>query len=295
MKWQYGIILGHCRMSFHWRHNDHNGVSNHQPHGCLLNRLFRRRSRKTSKLRVTGLCVGNSPGPVNSPHKGPVTRKMFPFDDVIMYFKRATPTLSSSIQYFMYSDGDGTVLHSGGLHKPAEGFSLNYNSNKNRLDFRVKDADTYYFSQPPVSTNFWLHPVFSWQKGSNIRAYINGCPDNTTHNQTRSEAMTDNYPLSIGLQWAGNQNTADMILDDLNVWYSVLSVNEMRRLYFYGDWVLWFVWLYKYRLGWSADKQNWHGTWRFWGTMQSLPYQWCVKIYSREIWRGKEVCHLAIL
>ena len=67
-----------------WRHNDQDDVSNHQPHGCLLNRLFRRRSNKTSKLRVTGLCVGNSPGPVNSPHKGPVTRKMFPFDDVIM-------------------------------------------------------------------------------------------------------------------------------------------------------------------------------------------------------------------
>ena len=67
-----------------WRHNDHDCVSNHQPRGCLLNRLFRRTSKKTSKLRVTGLCVGNSPGPVNSPHKGPVTRKMFPFDDVIM-------------------------------------------------------------------------------------------------------------------------------------------------------------------------------------------------------------------
>ena len=67
-----------------WRHNDHDGVSNHQPHGCSLNRLFRRRSKKTSKLRVTGLCVGNSPRPVNSPHKGPVTRKMFPFDDVII-------------------------------------------------------------------------------------------------------------------------------------------------------------------------------------------------------------------
>ena len=45
---------------------------------------FRRRSKKTSKPRVTGLCAGNSPGPVNSPHKGTVTRKMFPFDDVIM-------------------------------------------------------------------------------------------------------------------------------------------------------------------------------------------------------------------
>ena len=67
-----------------WRHNDHYSVLNHQPHGCLRNRLFRRRWKKTSKLRVTGLCVGNSPGPVNSPHKGPVTRKMFPFDDVIM-------------------------------------------------------------------------------------------------------------------------------------------------------------------------------------------------------------------
>ena len=35
--------------------------SNHQPHHCLLNRLFRRRSKKTSKLRVTGFCVRNSP------------------------------------------------------------------------------------------------------------------------------------------------------------------------------------------------------------------------------------------
>ena len=41
----------------------------------------RRRSKKTSKLRVTVLCVGNSP--VNSPHKGPVARKMFHYDDVI--------------------------------------------------------------------------------------------------------------------------------------------------------------------------------------------------------------------
>ena len=68
----------------HRRHNDDDSVSNHQPHVCLLNRLFRRRSRKTSKLRVTGLCAGNSPGPVSSPHKGPITRKMFPFDDVIV-------------------------------------------------------------------------------------------------------------------------------------------------------------------------------------------------------------------
>ena len=49
-------------VSLHWRHNGRDSVSNHQPHDCLLNRLCRRRSKKTSKLRVTGLCVGNSPG-----------------------------------------------------------------------------------------------------------------------------------------------------------------------------------------------------------------------------------------
>ena len=54
-----------CRLTstaLQWRHNEHDSVSNHQPHVCLLNRLFGRRSKKTSKLRVTGLCVGNSPG-----------------------------------------------------------------------------------------------------------------------------------------------------------------------------------------------------------------------------------------
>ena len=74
----------HTTSSLQLRHNDHDGVLNHKPHGCLLNRSFGHRSTKTSKLCVTGLCAGNSPGPVNSPHKWPVTRKMFPFDDVIM-------------------------------------------------------------------------------------------------------------------------------------------------------------------------------------------------------------------
>ena len=57
------LAPGKCT-TLRWRHNERDSVSNHQPHGCLLNGLLRRRSQKTSKLRVTGLCVGNSPGPV---------------------------------------------------------------------------------------------------------------------------------------------------------------------------------------------------------------------------------------
>ena len=44
-----------------WRHNERDSVSNHQPHDCLFNCLFRRSSKKTSNLRVTGLFAGNSP------------------------------------------------------------------------------------------------------------------------------------------------------------------------------------------------------------------------------------------
>ena len=47
--------------SLRWRHNGRDSVTNHQPYDCLLDCLFRCKSTKTPKLRVTGLCVGNSP------------------------------------------------------------------------------------------------------------------------------------------------------------------------------------------------------------------------------------------
>ena len=85
-KWCNGTHCVWNILSLQWRHNERDGISNHQPHECLLNRLFGRRSRKTSKLRVTGLCVG------------PVTRKMFPFDDVIMLEN----SLGSDLLIFQY-------------------------------------------------------------------------------------------------------------------------------------------------------------------------------------------------
>ena len=53
----YDVIV---MLALQWRHNERDGVSNHQCFDCLLNCLFRRRSKKTSKLRVIGLCEGNS-------------------------------------------------------------------------------------------------------------------------------------------------------------------------------------------------------------------------------------------
>ena len=69
--WKFPLTL---RLSLQWRHNGRDSVSNHQPHDSLLNRLFRRRSKKTSKLHVTGLCAAQMAS----------YAEMFPFDDVIM-------------------------------------------------------------------------------------------------------------------------------------------------------------------------------------------------------------------
>ena len=58
----YRAIMGHTKQfTLQWHHNECDGVSNHQRLDCLLSLFFERRSKKTPKLRVTGLCEGNSP------------------------------------------------------------------------------------------------------------------------------------------------------------------------------------------------------------------------------------------
>ena len=59
-------------------------VSNHQPYHCLLSRLFGCRSQKTSSYASLAFVRGIQRGPVISPQKWPVTRKIFPFAAVIM-------------------------------------------------------------------------------------------------------------------------------------------------------------------------------------------------------------------
>ena len=84
------------------RELEHRHLDDHQPLGCLLNRLFRHRSKKTSKLRVTGLREGNLPVAGDFPSQrasNQVTRKMFLFDDVIMAFIE-----KKSVFNWFYSD-----------------------------------------------------------------------------------------------------------------------------------------------------------------------------------------------
>ena len=67
-----------------WRHNKCGGVSNHRRFDCCPTCLSRRRLKKLQSSASLAFVRGIHRWPVDSPHKGPVTRKMFPFDDVIM-------------------------------------------------------------------------------------------------------------------------------------------------------------------------------------------------------------------
>ena len=134
--------MHHVDSSLRWRHNDHVGVSNHQPHGCLLNRLFRRRSKKTSKLRVTGLCAGNSP------HKGPVTRKIFPFDDVIMF-------ASKNAHYF--GEGRGIKHRRGNFRQIT---TIN-NSNQSFFGPEAHFTNDFHRDSNSMNISFRFHPICS--------------------------------------------------------------------------------------------------------------------------------------
>ena len=75
----------HWPISLLWRHNGHDGISNHQPHDCLLNLHSGTDQRKHQSSASLAVGWGIHRWRVNSSHKWPVTWHMFPFDDVIMW------------------------------------------------------------------------------------------------------------------------------------------------------------------------------------------------------------------
>ena len=82
------VSLGVARLwlflTLQWCHDERDGVSNQQPLDYLLNRLFRCTSKKHQRSASLSFVRGTHQWPVDSPHKSPVMRKMFPFYDVII-------------------------------------------------------------------------------------------------------------------------------------------------------------------------------------------------------------------
>ena len=114
--------------SLQWCHNEHNGISFHRHPDCLLSCLFRHRSKKTSKLHVTGLGEGNPPVTGGFPsQRASNAENVFIWwcHHVLVPCKNWTQTwLSLQLQMFKYL----TVIHSSN-YKLAHDFSNYQTSN----------------------------------------------------------------------------------------------------------------------------------------------------------------------
>ena len=111
--------------------------------GCLLNRFFRRSSKKTPKIHLT---------------KGPVTRKMIPFDDVIMY-----------IRYRCFNGACGP----GPLCRKSRSQSVKSLQSTLRLDTRIRNVLRWCYQYHSVVISSCWGPL---QVGRHARSYIRGPP-----------------------------------------------------------------------------------------------------------------------
>ena len=125
------VIYQHwIKIALPWRHDVCDGFSNHQHLDCL----FMRRSKKTSKLRVTGLCVGNSPVTGEFPAQRDST---ISFDDVIMAHGDAVGGNGSAAMAMATSlppgfNGTAAGKHAGRSARHTSSFFLNWEVTFNR-------------------------------------------------------------------------------------------------------------------------------------------------------------------
>ena len=73
-----------CPAPLQWRHDGRECVSNHQPHDVYSTVNSGADQRKHQSSASLAFVRGIHRWPVNYPHKGPATRKMFAFYDVSM-------------------------------------------------------------------------------------------------------------------------------------------------------------------------------------------------------------------
>ena len=78
------LVSSQLALTLHCRHNERNGVSNTSLTIVYCTVYSGAAQRKHQSSASLAFVLGIHPWPVNSPHKRPVARNMFPFDDVIM-------------------------------------------------------------------------------------------------------------------------------------------------------------------------------------------------------------------
>ena len=130
-------------------HDERDCVSNHRRLDCLLKSLFRRRSLDQRKHHSSASLAFVTFR--NSPHKGPVTRKMLPFDDVIMTIYGMTIPMNLCCRYYSHCHHAFKRRRRGGIGPfQTHQMSLASGGASNDTLFRFWASNVYYHH--PVSS-----------------------------------------------------------------------------------------------------------------------------------------------
>ena len=110
-------------------------------------------------------------------------------------------------------------------------------------------------------------PIHQWHYWSvtynsdDVNVYINGCNSSPfaieKYDSPRSEAHTENAEFHIG-DWSGGGLAPHMSIDELMVWYEVLTVDQIWQLYVQGG----RVWITLNAVKWVSNyMHSFHGMW----------------------------------
>ena len=130
-------------------------------------------------------------------------------------------------------------LCTGGFYSSSIGYAL-YQSPDGEVRILVFDQTHYYRATSVVDwpINHWEHIVWTWKENEGITFYVNGCrlsgPETVKYTvKDRTDTISRYGSFTLG---AGSQGTAysHMKMDDLTIWHSVLTDNQVWQLYVNG-------------------------------------------------------------
>ena len=140
-----------------------------------------------------------------------------------------------SFSLWLYTRAPSVLIDTGGCLRAATGYGIVLRDGGVMRVF-VKTEHLYenYVCRDFMSHE-WTHIVTTWGPGQGINLYIDGCDVKTCSytNRNRTNDIVKYPNILVGTNSRKNV-FSDMLLDELHVWYDILTPDQVWQLYLHG-------------------------------------------------------------
>ena len=118
------------------------------------------------------------------------------------------------------------------------GYRVKYLADRNIVKIKVSTYTTVYQDELRIEISKWVHIAFTWHLRDGLRVFANGCTAGHAYKVVKTSLS------SIGIFRIGSASTdlgkctATMKIDDLLVWYKMLTPDQIWLLYVSGCWAV---------------------------------------------------------